>query len=133
MASLWLTSAASVPDSLSSVSNNALVVSVYSFASVGRLGVRDHEDAARHLQAVPGIPGVDGKSNHDAERGGENDGLQQRGYGQTVQHDAPPKAAAIWGEKGEYLGQPCCRINGALRRFGIFGRAWGSRGGTEPA
>ncbi len=59
--------------------------------------VGDHRDAARHLQAAPGIPGVERETHHDAERGGQDDGLQQRGYGQTIQHDAPPKLPAIWG------------------------------------
>ena len=52
--------------------------------------VGDHRNAARRLQAAPGVPGVERKSNHHAEGGDEDDGLQQRGYGQTIQHDAPP-------------------------------------------
>ena len=68
-----------------------------------RRGVGDDRDAARRLQAAPGVPGIERKSNHHAEGGDEDDGLQQRGYGQTIQHDAPPGRPAIWGKNRKDL------------------------------
>ncbi len=65
--------------------------------------IGDDGDAAGLLQAPPGVPGVERKSDHHAEGGGEDDGLQQRGYGQAIQHGIPPRLPAIWGEKGKYL------------------------------
>jgi hypothetical protein len=63
-----------------------------------RGSIGDDRDAAGLLQASPGIPGVERKSDHHAEGSGENDGLQQRGYGQTIQHDAPPKLRPLGGK-----------------------------------
>ena len=82
-----------------------------------RRRVGDHRDAAGHLQASPGLPGVERKSNHDAEGGGQDDGFQQRGYGQTIQHDAPPKLPAIWGKNGKYLDSSAAavKLRGALK------------------
>jgi len=54
-----------------------------------RRGIGDDGDTVRQLQAVPGIPGAERKSDHHAERHDEDDGLQQRGYGETVQHGGP--------------------------------------------
>ena len=54
-----------------------------------RRGVGDHRNPARDLQAAPGLPGVEREAEHDAGRGDQDDGFQQRGYGQTVQHGAP--------------------------------------------
>jgi hypothetical protein len=65
--------------------------------------IGDLRHAARLLQAAPGVPGVERKSNHHAEGGDKDNGLQQRGYGQTIQHDASPKSARIWKENGKDL------------------------------
>ena len=54
-----------------------------------RRGVGDHRDAAGDLQAGPGIPRVEREPGDDAECGDQDDGLQQRGYGQTIQHKVP--------------------------------------------
>jgi hypothetical protein len=64
-----------------------------------RGGVGDNRNAARRLQAAPGVPGVERKSDHHAKGGDEDDGFQQRGYGQTVQHGCSPQDARPFGGK----------------------------------
>ena len=55
-----------------------------------RRSVGDHRDAVRRLQSSPGIPGVERESDHDAKGGGQDNCFQQRGYGQTIEHNIPP-------------------------------------------
>ncbi|MBA7473732.1 hypothetical protein ES707_09076 [subsurface metagenome] len=64
-----------------------------------RRGVRDDGDAAGDLQAIPGVPGIEREADHDAEGGGEDDGLQQRGNGQTIEHGIPQSECHAFGLK----------------------------------
>jgi hypothetical protein len=55
----------------------------------------DQRDAIGQLQALPGIPGTERKSAHNAESRGQDDCLQQRGNSQAIQHDKPPKVRPL--------------------------------------
>src|SRR6266853_5330121 len=67
------------------------------------IGNGEHRDAARQLHPPPGIPGVERKSEHDAKSRCQDHCLEQRGYGQAIQHNRPPKIPPIWAKKGKYL------------------------------
>jgi len=63
---------------------------IHGLEHVGR-SVRDDRHPVGQLQALPGVPGSERKAEDNAKRGGQDHCLEQRGYGETVQHGCPPK------------------------------------------